>query len=538
MGNSCLKHDASSAQLCAQAHWSKSGNSKLKAELQALPIELLTPVLTGEVAGKMDAGLASDGAILAEASFGITPGLVVVELEEGAKKLAHGGGNLDLSIGSTGLTGNLVFVAPEQGQVKAGLLLPALNGLPLVEKQPLSGYIQASLPDLGSLAAWVPELSSSAGQLEADLQLAGTLDQPELLGEVALTEGAADISMAGLKLRQIELRVLSNPSRPGLLDVIGSMESGPGRVDLSGQLDMADSTLALQVKGERLQVYNTQDALALLSPDLEIGWSDETLKLRGQLLIPRADITPKLGISPSMLAEDPDTMETPGQIIGPSRDVVVVNAPEEAIESARQPAAPFRIDNQIQLILGDRVKVNTLGFISRITGAVTFTNRPDQRELIPMANGRLSVEDGTFRAFGQDLDIETGQLIFADVPATEPELNVRAVRWIDNDPLVTAAGLLITGSVTEPTLELFSRPQLEASEVQSYLLTGRSSADKDDVLSIGTYLNPRTYVGYGYNLLEKTSEFNSLFSITPRYGIGANLGEADNNINLTFTYEK
>jgi autotransporter translocation and assembly factor TamB len=239
-----------------------------------------------------------------------------------------------------------------------------------------------------------------------------------------------------------------------------------------------------------------------------------------------------------MLAEDPDTMETPGQIIGPSRDVVVVNAPEEAIESARQPAAPFRIDNQIQLILGDRVKVNTLGFISRITGAVTFTNRPDQRELIPMANGRLSVEDGTFRAFGQDLDIETGQLIFADVPATEPELNVRAVRWIDNDPQVTAAGVLITGSVTEPTLELFSRPQLEASEVQSYLLTGRSSADKDDVLSIGTYLNPRTYLGYGYNLLEKTSEFNSLFSITPRYGIGANLGEADNNINLTFTYEK
>jgi translocation and assembly module TamB len=128
-------------------------------------------------------------------------------------------------------------------------------------------------------------------------------------------------------------------------------------------------------------------------------------------------------------------------------------------------------------------------------------------------------------------------LLFANVPATEPELNVRAVRWIDNDPQVTAAGVLITGSAAEPSVEMFSRRQLEPSEIQSYLLTGRSARDKDSVLSIGTYLSPRFFVGYGYNLLEKTSEFNSLFSITPRYGVGANFGEADNNMNMTITHE-
>ena len=136
------------------------------------------------------------------------------------------------------------------------------------------------------------------------------------------------------------------------------------------------------------------------------------------------------------------------------------------------------------------------------------------------------------------MDIETGQLIIANVPVNEPELNIRAVRWIDNDPEVTAAGILVTGVVTEPAMELFSRPQLEASEIQSYLLTGRSAGDKDSVLSIGTYLNPRLYVGYGYNLLEGTSEFNSLFSRTPRSGVGTSFGEADNNINLTFTHER
>jgi translocation and assembly module TamB len=147
------------------------------------------------------------------------------------------------------------------------------------------------------------------------------------------------------------------------------------------------------------------------------------------------------------------------------------------------------------------------------------------------------LQDGTFRAFGQDLEIEAGHLIFANVPANKPELSLRAVRWIDSDPLVTAAGVLVTGTLSQPTLELFSRPQLEASDIQSYLLTGRSPSSKNNVLGIGTYVSPRIYVGYGYNMLERTSEFNSLFNISPRFGVGGSVGEADNNINMTITYE-
>ena len=61
---------------------------------------------------------------------------------------------------------------------------------------------------------------------------------------------------------------------------------------------------------------------------------------------------------------------------------------------------------------------------------------------------------------------------------------------------------------------------------------------QDSVLSIGTYLTPKTYVGYGYNLLESTSQFNTLYTITPRYGVEASVGEADNNLNAPFTYER
>ena len=166
-------------------------------------------------------------------------------------------------------------------------------------------------------------------------------------------------------------------------------------------------------------------------------------------------------------------------------------------------------------------------------------NPPESDELVPIARGAFEVQEGTFRSFGQDLEIQTGQLLFRAVPATEPEVNLRAVRWIDNDPKVTAVGVIVTGPATAPTLTLFSRPQLEdPAEIQSYLLTGSSSKRRDSVLSIGTYITPRLYVGYGYNLLQNTNEFNSLFSISPRIGVGGNFGEADNNVNMTVTYER
>lgn len=536
LGNSCLQGARDGSRLCAAADWSAAGESRIAATLKGMAVEQWVPSVTGAVDGELNATLDSGGALLADGAFRLTPGEVSVPLERGVKQLAHGGGDLALTVNAEGLAANLQFAAPEQGRVAAELQLPALTAIPLAEPQPLRGRIVAALPELDSLAAWIPELESAGGRLEADLALAGTLDQPGVRGELALSDGAADIPLAGLELRQINLRAVSDPAEPNQMVISGNMVSGPGRLEVDGRLDLPGNTLDLNLQGDRLLVYDTPDARALLSPDLQLGWSDNVLRLRGRLVVPEAAITPRLALSPAAAAGDPEATPAPGQAIAPSPDVIVIGREEEP--AVEQLQAPFRIDSRVQLVLGDRVDVQAVGLISRLTGAVTFINTPEQTGLLPVADGRLSLEEGTFRAFGQNLDIETGQVIFANAPVTEPELNVRAVRWIDNDPQVTAAGVVLTGTPVEPSLTFVSNPtQMDASEVQSYLLTGRASGDNESVLSIGTYLSRRLYVGYGFNLLENTSEFNSLFSITPRYGLGANVGEADNNVSLTITYE-
>ncbi|RLQ23291.1 hypothetical protein DWB85_01690 [Seongchinamella sediminis] len=534
LATSCLARIDGPGRACVGGNWSPAAGSDLAVSLSALPLGLIQPAVTADINAKLQGRLATDGGLRAEGKLTLSPGLIT--LAESKRALAHGGGEMELRIDGEGLAATLAFAAPENGRLDADLRLPALSAIPLAEEQPLAGHIRASLPDLSGAAAWVPELAASGGAIAADLQLAGSLADPRLQGYVKLDNGRADIPLAGLQLRDIALELASAATAPDTLALNGSLRSGKGLVTLGGRVDLSQGSLQLALEGDNVLAYNTGDARLWLSPDMQVSWLQDTLTLRGEVFVPRAEITPQLELSPAMVMADGEQADTSGQAIAPSQDVVIVSGQLAGMEDSAA-TAPFRIDNQLRLRLGDAVNVNALGFIGRLSGDVLFTNTPEQTELVPIANGKLSVEDGTFRSFGQDLDIRTGELLFNNRPATEPEINLRAVRWIDNDPQVTSAGILLTGPITTPTMELFSRPQLETSEVQSYLITGRSTRDRSSVLSIGTYVSPRIYVGYGYNTLEKTSEFNSLFTITPRYGVGLNAGEADSNLNMTFSYE-
>lgn len=555
LGDTCLQSsvtDASPpARVCAGGEWRATGDANFAARLESLSLARLLPDLSGAVNGDLRVAMAADGALTGRGGFTVEPGELRVDTPAGEQQLHHGGGELDLNIDRGGLVASLGLRPLESGQVHAELQLPAMNRVPPRDPQPLAGRLQLDLPDLSGLQGWVPELEAVRGRLQGDLRLGGTLAQPTLEGQLALAEAAADVPLAGLELRDLELRLQAQPSPAGRLRITGGLSSGGGRLMLAGDVETNTGTLAMTLRGDRVEVYNTADARALLSPDLGIRFGDDILRVRGKVAVAEARITPKLGLSPGVASEEAvavdtaavDTVEAEadveadfGSIVAPSPDVVILG--EQAQDAAEDtPATPLRIDSEVELVLGNRVRVSALGFAGGITGGVTFRNRPRQTSPIPTAEGRLNVEGGTFRAFGQDLEIETGEVLFRGGPVTEPEVNLRAVRWIDNDPLVSAAGVQVTGPLATPTMELFSRPQLDPTEIQSYLLTGHSAASRESALSIGTYLHPKLYVGYGYNLLEETSEFDALYTITPRYGVEANVGEADNNLGVTITYE-
>ena len=90
----------------------------------------------------------------------------------------------------------------------------------------------------------------------------------------------------------------------------------------------------------------------------------------------------------------------------------------------------------------------------------------------PTVNGDVSLQDGTFRAYGQDLLIRQGKMSF-NGPADQPFLNVEAIRNPANMEDDVIAGIRVSGPADEPSVVVFSEPAKAQASALAYLLMGR-----------------------------------------------------------------
>lgn len=117
--------------------------------------------------------------------------------------------------------------------------------------------------------------------------------------------------------------------------------------------------------------------------------------------------------------------------------------------------------------LGSNVRFNGFGLDAKLGGNLQLLSAPAR----PVAlTGELRIEEGRYRAYGQNLEIDRGLLIFQQ-RIDNPGLDIRAVRRIPSAGVL--AGVAITGTLQSPQARLTSEPAMEESEIMAWLLTGR-----------------------------------------------------------------
>jgi translocation and assembly module TamB len=89
----------------------------------------------------------------------------------------------------------------------------------------------------------------------------------------------------------------------------------------------------------------------------------------------------------------------------------------------------------------------------------------------PRLTGTVRTVSGTFKAYGQQLDIEEGELRFTG-PYDNPSLNVLALR----SKLSQRVGVQINGTALSPVVRLYADPELPEAEKLAWLVLGRSPA--------------------------------------------------------------
>jgi translocation and assembly module TamB len=84
----------------------------------------------------------------------------------------------------------------------------------------------------------------------------------------------------------------------------------------------------------------------------------------------------------------------------------------------------------------------------------------------------LSTVRGSYKAYGQQLDIEEGVLRFTG-PYDNPTLDILAIR----PNLTVRVGVQISGTALSPRIRLYSEPEMPEAEKLAWLVLGRSAAN-------------------------------------------------------------
>lgn len=570
LGELCL--GAESQSVCASATQTKTGDAQAKFSITHLQIASIARFadpqgpykLVGEINGDGNIAHSADGALNGAAHIDSTSGSVAYPDSATQPLVTYKDvditANFTPAQSSVNVRGDFGTDGHLDGHIVLGASAPGGT--------PLSGNVSASLGNLGFVDLLSGQTASTNGKVDTKLTLSGTTTAPGVAGDLTLADFATEIPTAGLKLHEGHIVLHSADGRSFVVD--GTIGSGEGKLTIAGDIGVDKTApITLKVTGDNFEAANIPGAQVQISPDLSLKRVEGKITVSGTLGIPKASIDVSKLPGGGAAKTSPDVVITDAET-APSES----NAPIEADITVKL-GAGAKLD--MDLRQGQEVHLVGFGLNGYLTGQLALQERPGRA-----ATGRGQiVVDGTYKAYGQDLKIEQGRLLFAGTPVENPGLDLRATRGF-TDPDVTV-GLQVRGTAQVPILTVFSDPAMEQSDALSYLVTGKplsqlksgegdavGSAARalgtaggdllaksigtkmglDDVgvadntavggaaLTIGKYLSPRLYISYGVGLFTPGEVVTLRYRLSQHFNAEMQNGSLSSRAGINYKIEK
>jgi len=308
----------------------------------------------------------------------------------------------------------------------------------------------------------------------------------------------------------------------------------------------------LRIISDDLQVMDLPMASVQASARLDLDLFPDKAVLKGEITIPKAQINVRQTNARTERSDD-----------------VITDEDDAAIRRA------IGLQSDLWIVLGEQVKLDAMGLAGRLAGRLHLLEQPRQTM---RASGELRIEEGHYTQWGQDLNLRNSRVIYTGQAITDPGVDARAERTIGE----VTAGLRVSGRLLEPVARLYSSPAMADTDVLSYLVAGQplrtaSSNDanalmgaaaslglrggsmltdriahtfgldeikvdgnpysKNVALTVGKYLSPRLYVGYGMGLVDDVNTFRLRYSLGKRWNVEAETG-GRSSADLLYTIER
>ena len=556
LGNFCLQD--TQATLCA-ALSRQDGRSQVSLHAANVPLRTLTAGLGSETDfdGRVSLDAQAEAAGEAPWSGSVTGTLadaaVRHHLSSGrVESFSLGTGSVQAKLDAGGLNASVGLDAGAGGNIAGHLEARSSGGS--LRDWPLSGEVRLQTHSLGFIDSYVAQVDRVSGQLDANLALTGTLAALGFNGDLKLTGAEVDAYQINLSLRELNFEARLKDT---VLQLNGSTRAGAdGHAQFDGELAWRELLPygQLHLSGENLRVVNIPEARVQASPDVRMKFAGRRIDIAGTVTLPYARL------------QRPDQLTNAVRASGDEVIVSVNQAP---------PGESFHVFSDLTLVLGERVTIDTLGLIGRLSGSIR-TVADDSG--FNRGTGELQVEEGKYTAYGRKLDIERGKLQFKNGPLSDPVIDLRAIKKF---PDITA-GVNVRGTLRSPRMTFFSDPSVSQSQIVSLLLAGgslesvqnntdpaqrgtearnnmllqgsallfqqfggkvglddvsvESGLNNDTSLVLGRYLSPRLYVSYGISLAEAINTIKMRYTIGDHWTIKTEAGTT-RSADLVYTIE-
>jgi translocation and assembly module TamB len=554
LGDLCLGR--ARGNICLAGDWDPASGSQGQASLQDLDLAWLEPLLPegttveGILNLRLQASVDPAARLRAELTLDPAAGVIGFELADGTpQRIPYRDLRLAVRVDDRSVDADMGLSFLDDGEAIASVRLR-----PEGDSQRIDGVVRADLESLEWVGAFSPEIQKVYGRVYVNLVLGGLLDAPLLEGSVRLEEAGVTIPEAGLRL-EVPL-LLAEVVSAEEMRLSGEVQSGGESLLIDGELEFTEQgpRAEVRINGENFLAVDRPDIRARINPDLTVSFRPELLSVRGEILVPSALIRP------------PDL--PPGSVTV-SRDEVVVGEEADAA-----PGLPM--DIRVRVILGDDVRFDGFDLEARFTGDLDLVDAPGRPLQI---FGDVNVPEGRYRAWGQDLQLERGQVVFQG-PVESPALDLRAVRRVRQYDVVV--GVEIGGTPDELRSRVFSEPPMDDTEAMAYLLTGRplSGASQSEgsliagaatawgleqsglinqrlgselgldvgldtesgldqsALTIGTYLSPRLLMRYSVGLFDNSVRVMLRYELTRSLSVETTSSAEGQGVDLIFRIER
>lgn len=331
-------------------------------------------------------------------------------------------------------------------------------------------------------------VTDASGILDLDLELTGTWKAPVASGDIRLSDAAATLPAFARRVEQVQANISIDSERLTIQEI--SLRDGPSSATMKGEITHA----SLRPQNVKIDIETDDFNVGGFATDFPV-YVRSKIAATGSL----AGTDPSLDVNISNLnVIIADTQAAGALPTNLHEDIIILgDRSRRATRDPRDLASLATQTESTEGLLNLRVNIDVArdSWVRHSLGDVNLQAKVQAHLLgkTLILSGQGDALRGQFEFLGKRFVVQPSNVLFTGAVPPDPRLTIEATHPLDRavvdavgEPTTGEARIIfrITGTATQPILELSSDPPMTDSEILFVLVTGRppdrSDAGQDE----------------------------------------------------------